>query len=68
MLDIALGLYLSDKAIVKFLAAVVSLAHDMSGELTSEMSGLSGTLVSGMTRCGHEADERSRRGLRGFGL
>jgi hypothetical protein len=31
-------------------------------KLTNEMSGLSGTLVSGMTRCGHEAAERSRSG------
>src|ERR1051326_5650875 len=31
-------------------------------KLANEMSGLSGTLVSGMTRCGHEATERSRSG------
>ena len=31
-------------------------------KLANEMSGLSGTLGSGMTRCGHEADERSRSG------
>jgi hypothetical protein len=29
-------------------------------KLANEMSGLSGTLVSFMTRCGDEADERSR--------
>ena len=38
----------------------VSLAHDMSGELANEMSGLSGAVSSSMTRCGHEATERSR--------
>jgi hypothetical protein len=31
-------------------------------KLTNELSGLSGTLVSGMTRCGHEAAKRSRSG------
>ena len=31
-------------------------------KLTSEMSGLSGTLSGSMTGCGHEADKRSRSG------
>jgi hypothetical protein len=31
-------------------------------KLTHEMSDLSGTLSSSMTRCGHEATERSRSG------
>src|SRR5690349_5903862 len=31
-------------------------------KLANEMSGLSGALISGMTRCGHEATERSRSG------
>ena len=31
-------------------------------KLANEMSGLSGAVSSDMTRCGHEADERSRSG------
>jgi len=31
-------------------------------KLANEMSGLSGTVKSSMTGCGHEATERSRRG------
>lgn len=31
-------------------------------KLANEMSGLSGMLKSGMTRCGHEATERNRSG------
>jgi len=31
-------------------------------KLTNEMSGLSGRLHRSMTRCGHEATERSRSG------
>jgi hypothetical protein len=31
-------------------------------KLANEVSGLSGTFNRGMTRCGHEATERSRSG------
>jgi hypothetical protein len=40
----------------------LSLAHDVSGEITHEMSALSGTVSSNMTPSRHEATERSRSG------